>query len=516
MAEPSTPPPAVRPTTAPALPSTADTVPYVPVSWMAVAAMGFAGVFAVTLLIAGWWARTERRPLLLDWLLILPVVAIVLSFAARRIIRNAEGTRTGVLFGMDLPNTAWWTAVVLGLGYAAYMIAINYSIRRDAEAEVERWAGFVLKDDITRAFHRTQDPNQRATTRADDTAALENRWRTEFVAFRQSDLVRYARRNPGQCTFAVGGLREWAYKPGGIEATVTGTLTCPEGKFPVQVQLRGVEAGVGEQAAGRQWQVIPPSGFGGAQIAEVRRTPYGWFVLDLERQGDQVGRQFVQMCADRTARPAAFVAFADLGKDPMFRALTPEAQFARMAGAPLFAAPGATGVVGTAAALAWTPPPALYAATANRLFTLPGGAEPSAVQKEQLLFAWEKQLGIVPAGARLDKTPDVNDLMAFTDTGIEVRVPVEIPNLQNPNPRDIAAARGRLVVVCTDPEARAEADRLRKAANPDQATTAPPDDLRRRPYPWKVLRVETDMASVSAKPAGPGGGPPDPGMMGGH
>ena len=77
------------------IPSTADPVPYVPVSWMAVAAMAVASIFVGTLLAFGVAAFLAKKPLIQPELLALPAIGVVLSFAARRVIRNAEGTRTG-------------------------------------------------------------------------------------------------------------------------------------------------------------------------------------------------------------------------------------------------------------------------------------------------------------------------------------------------------------------------------------------------------------------------------------
>jgi hypothetical protein len=94
-----------EPTSAPALPSTADPIPYVPISWMAVAAITVASLFVGLLIVLGLSAFLAKKPLIQPELLALPAVGIVLSFAARRVIRNAEGTRTGE----SLVNRAWWT-----------------------------------------------------------------------------------------------------------------------------------------------------------------------------------------------------------------------------------------------------------------------------------------------------------------------------------------------------------------------------------------------------------------------
>ena len=503
MADQSTPiaPSADSPARIPALPSTADSVPYVPVSWMAVGAMGVSMLFLLLLLVLGNDARVQRRPLLMPELLALPAIAVVLSFAARRIIRNAEGTRTGVLFGIDLPNASWWIAVVCGLGYGAYLFAVEYAVRRDAQAEVERWVETLQKVDaaitddpsLARAFHRTRDPNERANIPSTDSQQLEGRWGNEFITFRQTDLVRLLHRNPGKCEFSIGGLRDWSQKATGVDCVYNLTLKCPEGTFPLQVPLKGVETGAGSgSAGGRQWQVVlVNTGYINRDAA--RLTPYGWFVRQLERQGAEEGGQFIQLCAERRMRPFAYMDFA---KD------TGAAELAHMT-AGGFGARAA--LLGTTAAMTWYPSQEIYAATASRLFTLVGGRKPDDNQMKTFQDAWNT-VGLAPAGSRLQGNPDVNTLVAFTDQSIEVRVPLEIPLPATKGA--ITAARGRLVLECTTPGAAEEAKRLREAADPNQGSTIPPDDIRRKTFTWKLLRIESDLRRVQIE-TGPGepGGP---------
>ena len=502
MPDTSARPPAAGPDRPPALPSTADAVPYVPVSWLAVGAMGTAVLFVVVLLAAGYSARVEKKPLVVGWVLILPVAAVVLAFAARRVIRNAEGTRTGKLFGLDLPAAAWWTAVVAGLGYAAYFVAIDYTIRQDAKGEVVRWADLTLKGDLARAFHRTRDPNERATIPADNWAALETRYRNEVLAFKQCDLVRLAARNPEACEFVPAGVRDWKLTAtGGIECVFRGVLRCPEGTFPVNVPLRGTEAAAGDAPAGRQWQVFhSPAGY--VQANEARLTSYGWFVSGLERQGDTFARQFLQAARGRGVRPYAYVDFAGVGSDPAFRALGAPGQLSRAL------AVGPTG--GAAAGMAlpvafmWSPGRGVYEETAGRLFRKPGGAAPSADEAKTFVAAWDTT-GVEPAGSRLKESTDVHVLTTITDDAVELRVPVEIPLPMPAGRFEPTVARGRLVVTCTDPAALAELKRLRAEADPAAATAAPTID-RPKSYPWKVVRIESDLRPITVRPPSGAGG----------
>jgi hypothetical protein len=98
--------------------------------------------------------------------------------------------------------------------------------------------------------------------------------------------------------------------------------------------------------------------------------------------------------------------------------------------------------------------------------------------------------------------------VTITDTAIEVRVPCEVPLFGS-----ATAARGRLVLVCTDPNVLTEVKKLREEANPDQGTATPPDGFAKRQFHWRVVRVESDLKEVKIQqgPGGPGGpGPQGP------
>lgn len=491
-------PPTVR-DPGPPLGSTADPVGYVPVSWMAVAAFAVTSVFVVVLAVLAVTSWKSKSPLIAPQMLFMPVVAVVLAFAARRIVRNSEGTRTGELFGFDLINAAWWGAVVVGLVYLTYLFAIEFSVRREAEAEVGKWVGQVLDDDLTRAFYRTRDPAERASIAPDNAAALEARYKVDWVAFSQADFVRVASRNPKACTYTPGGLKDWSLKTGGVECLATGSLRCPEGEFPLQFALRGTDAAPGgEGAAGRQWQVVSsPNGF---LREEPRLTPYGWLVLDLQRQGRDFTHQFMAEARDRLVRPFAAYAYAGMAGEPGLRMLTSDGGAARLA------------VVGAPAGLGWQLPDQVYSTTAAKLFRLPGNKPPGADQAKQFFNVWNAG-GLVPAGNRLRNSPDVHELMTFTDTAVEVRVPVELP--MESKKADIAA-RGRVVVVCTDPGLLAELKQLRASADPAAGTLAPPTGTRTR-LTWRVDRIESDMRPVQSRDAegGPGAGGPG-GIAPGH
>ncbi|QDU22410.1 hypothetical protein [Urbifossiella limnaea] len=483
----------------PPLGSTADPVGYVPVSWMAVAAFVVTVIFVGVLAVLAVTSWKSKSPLIAPQMLFLPVVAVVLAFAARRIVRNSEGTRTGELFGFDLINAAWWGAVVVGLVYFTYLFAIEVAVRAEAESEVGKWVGQVLDEKLTPAFYRTRDPAERASMGPDNATALEARYKVDWVAFSQCDLVRTALRNPKACTYVPGGLRDWSIQAGGVACVATGTLVCPEGKFPMQFPLKAVDAVAGSEGSlGRQWQVVPSQN--GFQRDDPQLTSYGWLVRDLQLQGRSVVQQFMADGRDRVFRPYAAYVHAGLAGDPDLRLLSPDGGATRLAG------------VGVPAGLGWQMPDHVFSVTAAKLFRLPGNKSPGADQSRQFFNVWNAG-GIVPAGERLRNTPDVHELMTFTDSAVEVRVPVELP--VESKKADLAA-RGRVVVECTDPALLADLKQLRASANPESGTISPPAGSGpRQGLRWRVVRVESDMRPVQTRESeGPpgGGGPGGMGM----
>jgi hypothetical protein len=495
-------------TPTPALSSTADTMPYVPVSWMAVSAVLAAGAFLVLLLFFGYSAAfKDHKPLIMPSLLILPVVGVVLSFVARRMIRNSEGTRTGE----SLANAAWWISVIGGLGYSAYLFAIEYSIRREAKGELEQWVGYILKEDKEnhdRAFTRVIEANRRGNLPA---AGLVAQFPEIYIAFGQSDIVRIAKRNPGPdvCKFEADTLKDWMYRPGSIDCVVTGLLKCPEGTFPMEIPLRGNDAKAGMEGGGRQWSIImPPNGLVVREKSTL--TPYGWRIEELEKSGSGFAKELV-------VRSSSGPNAAQLVYQTMIRE-TPDIPF--LEASRLVTPTGWAMAGGPASAVAFTKN---YLASTkeysdylqNHLFKLPEGRDASPEQKQRFLTIWNT-IGLLPTGLRIkgnDKI-DSNAFLSVTDTAIEVSVPCEIPFPGTTG--EMAAARGRVVVACTEPDVLAEVKRLRAEANPDQGTASPPPDFMKRAFKWRVVRIESDLHEVRMAPqqSGPGGTPPPPAFPG--
>ena len=520
MADPTTPPayPAGE-TRPPALPSTADAQPYVPVSWPAVAAAAVAAVFVLVLLVLGWGAYRSKKPLIAPEVLILPVVAWVLCFVAARLIRSSEGTRTGVLFGMNLPKAAAWVSGVLFLVYGTYLLAIDYSIRQDAKTEVTGWVELIAKPDdpaapdpVDKAFLRTLPPANRGNfNRLTDRTELRNKlqaqYREELAGFRQSDLIQLVERNRDTGRFEAGGLRDWQNKDNGVECIFTGTFRCAEGSFPVAIPLKGIEGGTTAEgaAAGRQWQVVVPYGASFLQRDRVSLTPYGWLLLAVERSGVDFCQHVIMFAAAPAARPYVYHAFIADGQDPrpwgryvgvIAKTGNPDLDAPRGPWGETFKAvwTGGSFAAGGGPTMAVGYTPAYQQFVRTGFLKHPAGGTFTQAQRDRFAKVWNEERGIVPPGGSIKNNPDVNSTVIFSPGVVELRLPVEIPF------DDGTSARARLVAECRDPALLAELQSLRASADPDKGTNDPPQATLARSFPWRVARIESDLYSVRPTP----------------
>lgn len=475
----------------PALPSTADTTPYVPLAGLAVASSIVAGILTAALLAFGLTAFLNRKPLLEPWLLVLAAVAMALAFAARRVIRNSEGTRGGE----NLANGAWWTAVVLGLCYAAYLMGIDFSVKREARRELDVWLALLKKgtdEDLATAVWRTLPPGERQSVDPRDTPAIRMKYRDPMLVLGNCDLAKLLKRNGDALTFEHAGST-WAARPGAIDSGLSALATCPEGAFPIVVSMRGLDGAAGPdggRAGPRQWLVSRPQGGGFVDQARAARTPYGWLVEYLERDGGAFGRGFVSFAANGpAAHPYAYRAFVaeDDGNRKSWRELgQPTSGRLQIA----FAL--ATGARGDDWAAGYT------TFRDTQLIKKSDGTDHTPAARTSFLAVWNT-MGLRPPGDRLREPGgggaiDKEDLLALTDTAITVKVPAEIPF----GARD--AARARVVVVCTDAALLAELKQLRATADPKTASTNPPAGLMGRAIPWRVVRIESDLAPIVVAP----------------
>jgi hypothetical protein len=116
-------------------------------------AAGFALAGALTVLgLGGLLAYSGSEPWLLrEWLLVLPLAGLLLSWVARGQILRSEDT----LSGLSLCNWGLGIVVVFGLMYGAYYAATYVAVRKQAAAFADDWVHRLEQGDVAGAFALT-------------------------------------------------------------------------------------------------------------------------------------------------------------------------------------------------------------------------------------------------------------------------------------------------------------------------------------------------------------------------
>lgn len=492
------------PELAPRLPSNnPGTEPtYAPISWTAVAALTVAIGYVLVTLMFAVSALTKKQSLIEPWLLLLPALAVVLAFVARRQIHSSEGTRTGEKYA----NMGWWIAILGGLGYIAYLGGVEYAVKSDANREFASWTNSLKSLDPT----NPQDPNFFAATYmmippgartavkgTQDVQGIESTFRDIVLGFRSSDVVRICSRNPGAVDFKVKGLRDWDQKTTQISCTLSATLITPEGDFNLVVPMR---ADVNDKKQ-RAWQIVPS---GDGFIKEGRNlTPYGWQLDYIEYTGKTFAFQFMNTLGKEGGQLVAYHGFILPGTSPiesqkMYQEIASTVQ-------PRAAAMGVISGIMPEPAGAMTQ---LH----TQIFAKPDGKPPEGLDLEKFKFCWKTPQHIVPPGTSLKSNPDTNSVLRIDGSKVELVVPVEfITSNEGQQP---PTARGKIVLgLPKDAEAALLADLAKRK---ESAATAPKTDRYPEEFkeaklpPWRITRIISDLKPVAVEQPtreGPGSPP---------
>lgn len=479
---------------------------YAPISWTAVASLAVAVLFVLVLLVMGYGAWRDKQPLLQTWLLVFPAVAVLLAFVARRQIAASEGTRTGQVYA----TAGWWAAVVGGLGFAAYLLAISYITQLQAEREFDKFAkpladldaGNPKDPNLYASAYWTIDPGlRRAVKSPENVAAIDSVFADRVTAFRQLDLVRICARNRGQVEFRTHGLQDWQQKPTEITCSLSADLLTPEGEHRIVVPLRAV---VDEKTRQQAWYVNPPrEGF----VTGRKLTRYGWLIEHTELTGRTFGQEFMGLLMGAGQAPMAYLGYVYPGLSPAEARdiLVPIGVTARGRAA-VGGAPGGWPYI--------FPKLSEFEPRLRALFTRPNGAPATPDQFRAFLMAWESPGRISPPGSVLKQNPDINSVLYLDKDRIEYRIPMEMAVLGDTSGQ--AAARGRIVLrpdQATEAALLQELAAAREAIGASPRTDEPPPDIKSRPGPrWRVVRIESDMVPLfnpksDPRGAGPGGMP---------
>src|SRR5260370_3395190 len=140
--------------------------PYRPLSLLAVAALGVAGVYSAVVIFGGLFAMLTRSPWLLPWgTFALPLLAAGAALIARFQIRRSEGTQSG------LSLTSWTFYLAFGVGfviYGSYYLGTYVLVRWQAQAFAEKWLKTVADGKTEEAFFETTKPPRKIVRTDDD------------------------------------------------------------------------------------------------------------------------------------------------------------------------------------------------------------------------------------------------------------------------------------------------------------------------------------------------------------
>jgi hypothetical protein len=449
---------------------------YAPISWTAVSSLAVAIVFVVVLGVASLYAVYSSEPLLDERLFLFPILALVLAFVARRQIEASEGTRTGLVYA----NAAWWISVIVGLGYAGYLLANQFTIRSDAEKHFQLWSETVKKIDrsdpnnraIYESCYLTLPPAVRAQVPSpSNREAMEQVFASELEKFQQLDVVRIVSRNPGAAEFVAQGMRDWQEQPRKITCTLAYRLVTPEGEFGLLVPMEAAVDG-----GRREWQVVPaPGGF----IRTRKLSEYGWLLQRIEDSGQQFAREFLAfISAGPEQRKVAIEGYIHPeGHPEVARSwIEYDSVLARLA------------VAGTLAVMLADSLGSDALVNRPDFLTNRKGQELSAEQRARFFAAFQSGR-VVPAGTGIRENAELLPILKLAPDQVTLEIPAEVSL-----PGSASFAHARLILATRDSQLIQKIQQLRENTGPLSPTI--PLELQRLNPRWRLLRLESDLNPV--------------------
>jgi hypothetical protein len=487
---------------------------YQPVSGYAVAAVVFAGVFALILIWVGIQTVLSSRAALESWFLALPIAGIVLAVIARSHIRNSEGTRTG----LRLASAAWWISVLGGVGFAAYLYANSLAI----EYESGKFGDQMFRELQKGTAQSTQSafenyfvpPEERGRVPAN---AGPDVFEAAYVpsgygAFRNHDVVRMCLRNPGAVNVERVKVKDSGQDATGLYATHVYRLTTPEGIFECQVKLVAAEAKKG----GKPMWRIPAQPAPNITLGPIQLSRYGKATIELLQDAEMWVHSWTGHLGSGHVAWAQMFTTAGAGRRSLADALM---QLTCVGGGPAMSFPAGPQFLPADRAAAWE----------RRVRAIGKTAEPGAANSFQDLpfddlaaigffrrddsgtplpdeklgrirELWRSPRLVVSdprGGMMMDQTPPLLSTISVSPDRIRVIVFADLFEKSGN-----VHFRCAIAVDCTDPAVLAAIN----AAQKEGANAKDDDSLTRTTLPardWNIVWLRTDMEPIV--PAGPGG-----------
>lgn len=233
---------------------------YRPISLLAIVGLSIAAVYAAVVLVGFAASVLFGTPWLMPtWTILVPLLAVVVSFAARLRIQRSEGTLAG------LKLTGWGMALSLlfGLIYITHSAATYLVLRQQADAFARQWLTNLKNGNLESALLQTLPPANRPADSPHVASDLNIRFnqpgegsRKGFLSeFLQRDVVRLIAQGGDQTEFKLLSVGDWDYAEGGYQVRLLYRIKTPEANMDLAVPLHGSKSGSKDQP-GRQWQVL--------------------------------------------------------------------------------------------------------------------------------------------------------------------------------------------------------------------------------------------------------------------
>ena len=276
----------------PASTTAADDAPksYSSVSPLAIGGFALAAAYSLVIAVGALIALFNRTPWVLTiYSLGIPLVAIVVCWAARSGIASSEGALTG----MKLTTWGLYLSFGFGLVYGAYYAACYLSVSQMATGFTDEWVEDLKTDQLDKAFLLTVAP-PRPNADANLRSRLEMDYdrgpqgRGKFSEFRQSQMVRqFEQGDRAQVQFL--GVQSWSYEAGGYKVLLAYRVATAVATCELQIQVIGVENA--DDANGRQWYVRD------YQPLKQTMTPEGARMMDKSNQARQFAQKWLAKVA---------------------------------------------------------------------------------------------------------------------------------------------------------------------------------------------------------------------------
>lgn len=274
---------------------TTDNDAYKPISGFALTSLFLGGGFAALALLSAGVGIVKGAPIFYPiWLLLVPIAGFIFGLLARKQIIGPDRTRAG------LPAAQLGIALALlsGLGYAAYFVAVGLAVTAQANTflvgDPEPDRGYFTHltrsakspIDLDLAFLLTRPATGRIKLRGADDDLLRLSYDAANVSGGPGDLTTFRRgivprllgQAGDQAKIEPLGVRSWSHEKASYKVARDYRIHTPEAILDVTMLTESTEAEIEGQL--RQWFV----NLNGSQLRSKELTALGRTVDDLRQQ----------------------------------------------------------------------------------------------------------------------------------------------------------------------------------------------------------------------------------------